>query len=162
MQSAVTTYLKKAWPKTTTVIPVTGCRALQGCEMLKIPHCLDNPPTDGGKANLSQYLLFFLFGVEMNRVHYYWGHCWPIVPALDDVWGWVWSSLCNEWQGKPKYSEKTCPSAALSTTNPTWPDPGWNPGRRWLTAWATARPKQYQDLKLITNAPFRSFLKQRP
>jgi hypothetical protein len=25
---------------------------------------------------------------------------------------------------------KTCPSAALSTTNPTWPDPGTNQGRR--------------------------------
>jgi hypothetical protein len=23
------------------------------------------------------------------------------------------------WQGKPKYSEKTCPGAILSTTNPT-------------------------------------------
>jgi hypothetical protein len=23
------------------------------------------------------------------------------------------------WQGKPKYSEKTCPSSTLSTTNPT-------------------------------------------
>jgi hypothetical protein len=23
------------------------------------------------------------------------------------------------WQGKPKYSEKTCPDANLSTTNPT-------------------------------------------
>jgi hypothetical protein len=28
------------------------------------------------------------------------------------------------------YSEKTCPRATLSTTNPTWPDPGSNPGRR--------------------------------
>jgi hypothetical protein len=27
-------------------------------------------------------------------------------------------------------SDKTCPSAALSTTNPTWLDPGLNPGRR--------------------------------
>jgi hypothetical protein len=27
-------------------------------------------------------------------------------------------------------SEKTCPSAALSTTNPTRPDQGSNPGRR--------------------------------
>jgi hypothetical protein len=27
-----------------------------------------------------------------------------------------------------KYSEKTCPSATLSTTNPTWPDLGSNPG----------------------------------
>jgi hypothetical protein len=33
-------------------------------------------------------------------------------------------------QGKPKYSEKTCPSATLFTTNPTWPDLGWNPSRR--------------------------------
>jgi hypothetical protein len=32
-------------------------------------------------------------------------------------------------QGKPKYSEKTCPSATLSTTNPTWLDPGLNPAR---------------------------------
>jgi hypothetical protein len=31
---------------------------------------------------------------------------------------------------KPKYSEKTCPSATLSTTNPTWLNPGSNPGRR--------------------------------
>jgi hypothetical protein len=37
-----------------------------------------------------------------------------------------------EWRlaGEPKYSEKTCPSATLSTTNPTWPDPGSKSGRR--------------------------------
>jgi hypothetical protein len=28
----------------------------------------------------------------------------------------VWN---EDWQGKPKYSEETCPSATLSTTNPT-------------------------------------------
>jgi hypothetical protein len=55
---------------------------------------------------------------------------WPTVPATDDNgWWWVWSSRWNVWQGKPKYSEKTCPIAALSTTYPTWPDPGSNPGR---------------------------------
>jgi hypothetical protein len=55
---------------------------------------------------------------------------WLIVPAPDGKW-WVWSGGWNEnWQGKPKYSEKTCPSATLSTTNPTWPDLGSNPGRR--------------------------------
>jgi hypothetical protein len=55
---------------------------------------------------------------------------WPIVPAPDDRW-WVWSSRWNDnLQGKPMYSEKTCPSATLSSTNPTWPDPGSNPGRR--------------------------------
>jgi hypothetical protein len=31
---------------------------------------------------------------------------------------------------KPKYWEKTSPSATLSTTNPTWHDLGSNPGRR--------------------------------
>jgi hypothetical protein len=43
----------------------------------------------------------------------------------------LWSNWWNEdWQGKPKYSEKTCPSTILSTTNPTWPDPCANPSRR--------------------------------
>jgi hypothetical protein len=46
-------------------------------------------------------------------------------------WLWWWTIWWNEdWQGKPKYSEETCPSATLSTTNPTRPDPGSNPGRR--------------------------------
>jgi hypothetical protein len=46
-------------------------------------------------------------------------------------WLWWWRNWWNEdWQGKPKYSEKTYPSATLSSTNPTWPDPGSNPGRR--------------------------------
>jgi hypothetical protein len=55
---------------------------------------------------------------------------WPIVPAPDDRW-WLWSNRWNtNWQGKPKYFEKTCPSATLSTTNPTCPDAGSNPGRR--------------------------------
>jgi hypothetical protein len=36
----------------------------------------------------------------------------------------------SECQGKPKYSEKTCPIASLSTTNPTWLDAGSNSGRR--------------------------------
>jgi hypothetical protein len=73
---------------------------------------------------------------------------WPIVPAPDDRW-WVWSSRWNEnWQGKPKYSEKTCPIATLSTTNPAWPDRGLNPGRRGgkpaTNAWAMARPFTHQ------------------
>jgi hypothetical protein len=31
---------------------------------------------------------------------------------------------------KPNKSEETCPSATLPTTNPTWTDPGVNPGLR--------------------------------
>jgi hypothetical protein len=46
-------------------------------------------------------------------------------------WLWWWRIWWNEdWQGKPKYSEKTWPNSTLSTTNPTWPDTGSNPGRR--------------------------------
>jgi hypothetical protein len=33
-------------------------------------------------------------------------------------------------RGKPMYSGKTCPSATLSTINPTWTDPESNPGLR--------------------------------
>jgi hypothetical protein len=44
-----------------------------------------------------------------------------IVPAPGYWW--------NNWQGKQKYSEETCPSAALSTTNPIC-CPDANPGRR--------------------------------
>jgi hypothetical protein len=45
-----------------------------------------------------------------------------IVATQDNGW--------NEWQRKPKYLEKTCRNAALSATNPTWPDLGWNLGHR--------------------------------
>jgi hypothetical protein len=71
---------------------------------------------------------------------WYVGHCWPILPAPDDRW-WLWSSWWNEdWQGKLKYLEKTCPSATLSTTNPTWPDLT-TVGSQQLTTWAMAQPQ---------------------
>jgi hypothetical protein len=74
----------------------------------------------------------------------------PIVPAPDDRW--VWSIWWNEnWQGKQKYSEKTCPSATLSTTNPTCPELQSNPDRRGgkLTTnlWATALSSQ-RDVRI--------------
>jgi hypothetical protein len=51
-------------------------------------------------------------------------------PRMIDRWL-LWRNRWNaNWQGKLKYSEKTCPSATLSSTNPTWPDPGSNTGRR--------------------------------
>jgi hypothetical protein len=81
---------------------------------------------------LFNYCLFFLlFLVGWDRVSWWCAHYWPIVPAADDRWWWLWRNRWNEdWQGKPKYSEKTFPRATLSTTNPTWLDPGLNPGRR--------------------------------
>jgi hypothetical protein len=54
---------------------------------------------------------------------------WPILLALDDRW--VWRRWWNEnWQGKPKYSEKACPATTLSTTNPKRHDLGSNTGCR--------------------------------
>jgi hypothetical protein len=58
------------------------------------------------------------------------GHLLPYCACPGWLWGWWIIRWNQDWQGKPKYSKKTCPSATLSTTNPTLPDPGSNPGRR--------------------------------
>jgi hypothetical protein len=45
---------------------------------------------------------------------------------------WAWRATV-EWyidRGKPKTRRRTCPSATLSTTNPTWIDPDANPDLR--------------------------------
>jgi hypothetical protein len=66
-------------------------------------------------------------------------------------WLWGWRSWWNErfWQGKPKYSEKTCPDATLSTTNPTCQTRARTRaaavGSQRLTASAMAQP-QYSSL----------------
>jgi hypothetical protein len=54
----------------------------------------------------------------------------------------------NEWQGKPKYWKETCPSAALSTTNPMTcpglePGPPWEPATNHLS-YGTAVPSVYR------------------
>jgi hypothetical protein len=51
---------------------------------------------------------------------------WPIVPAPNEGRWCAWSSRWNNSQGKPKYSEKTCPSATFNHKR----DLGSNPGRR--------------------------------
>jgi hypothetical protein len=63
--------------------------------------------------------------------------------------GWLWGTRIwwnDNWQGEQKYSEKTCPSATLSTTNPIWPDrvrtQAATVGSQRLTAWAMARPRR--------------------
>jgi hypothetical protein len=63
--------------------------------------------------------LFFLFLVGWDWVSWYCGHYRPIGGVE-----------IGDWQGNPKYSEKICPSTTLSTTHPTWIDPGLNPGLR--------------------------------
>jgi hypothetical protein len=87
-------------------------------------------------------------------------------------WLWGWGIWWNE-QGKPKYSEKTCPDATLSTTNPTWPDPGLNPGRRggkplqlWRgrTRWGNGKRESFfalHDVTLYIELPLQNQLSQR-
>jgi hypothetical protein len=58
------------------------------------------------------------------------GHLLSYCACTGWLWGWRIIRWNVDWQGKPKYSEKTCPSATLSTTNLPWPDPASNPGRR--------------------------------
>jgi hypothetical protein len=58
----------------------------------------------------------------------------------------------NEWQGKPKYLEETCRSADLSTTDPTWPDPGSNQGRHAVKL-ATNRLSYSTAYWIIQNGP---------
>jgi hypothetical protein len=69
---------------------------------------------------------------------------WPIVPVPDDRWWWVWSSQWNDnWQGKPKYSVKTCPNATFPPQIPhdliSVRTRAATVGSRRLTAWDMAR-----------------------
>jgi hypothetical protein len=82
--------------------------------------------------NINFFKFFFLIcivggGVQTGSTRHF-GHLLAYCTCTGWLWG--WRILWNEWQGKPKYSEKTFPGATLSTTNPTWPDPGLNSGRR--------------------------------
>jgi hypothetical protein len=86
----------------------------------------------------SKVVCSFFFFVSWGRVR--------LSPPPDDRW-WMWSSKWNEtWQGKWKYSKKTCPSVSLSTTNFIWSDVDSHPGRCGgkpatnRVAWAMARP----------------------
>jgi hypothetical protein len=62
----------------------------------------------------------------------------------DDFWSNWWNEI---WQGKPKYSDKTYPSATLSTTK-SHERPGLEPravvvGSQGLTAGAMAQPAPF-------------------
>jgi hypothetical protein len=103
--------------------------------------------------NLTVTCIIFLILSGVRQSTWYCGHYSPIVPAPHDKWWWLWCNWWNEdWQRKPQYSEKICPSATLFTTNPTWPHPGSNPGRRgWKPAinrLIMARPRWHVSRKL--------------
>jgi hypothetical protein len=74
---------------------------------------------------------------------------WSIVPAPHDRW-WVWNRWWNEnWQRKPKYSEKTCPVPICSPQIPhglTWARTrAAAVGNRRLTAWAMAQLRRFTN-----------------
>jgi hypothetical protein len=52
---------------------------------------------------------------------------WAVFYQILQVMEHQWNEIDR---GKPTTRRKICPSATLSTTNPTWTDPGSNPGLR--------------------------------
>jgi hypothetical protein len=98
----------------------------------------------------------------LGRIH--WTGDQLVARTLLTAPGWLtwWWSWWNKWlwQGKPKYSEKTCPDATLSTTNPTCQararTRGAAVGSQRLTASAMARPemngnrKQYYGIHICS------------
>jgi hypothetical protein len=67
--------------------------------------------------------VFFLFGnLEVESILGPRGTAaitWPIVRVPGDCEAGEVAGMKCGWQGKPKYSEKTCSDTILSTTNPT-------------------------------------------
>jgi hypothetical protein len=60
---------------------------------------------------------------------WYVGHYWPYCSS-PGLYMMMSVKQLVEWELVGEYSEKTCPNATLSTTNPTWPDLGSNPRGR--------------------------------
>jgi hypothetical protein len=86
-----------------------------------------NIPINTLKSEMPQFSFFFPWGglrrspFGTSAINYL------IVPVSGNRL--IWSIWWNEnWQGKLKYSEETCPSATFSTINPTWLDLGSNLG----------------------------------
>jgi hypothetical protein len=52
--------------------------------------------SDIGIQNVYYKVLFFIIASGMGLSPLYCGHFWPIVPAPDDRWGWLWSNWWNE------------------------------------------------------------------
>jgi hypothetical protein len=100
----------------------TACGAVRTCGCFQLLHhrlhelqntvvteanIQDSPEQWDIPANIQ-----YTFLVGWDWVSWYCGHYWPIVPAPDDRWWWLWRNWWNkDWQRKPKYLENTyfCP-----------------------------------------------------
>jgi hypothetical protein len=136
----------KYWTRDTKMVPINFCSEIKRCSCFKY-FLLDffflNLHSGGWSPNWvhsARRPLVCMYVYSRGGPHTalaprpsliycaYLGHLLAYCTCPGWLWGWrIW---WNEWQGKPKYSEKTCHDATLSTTNPTWPDPGLSPGRR--------------------------------
>jgi hypothetical protein len=121
-------WIKEAWPKSRCHdICLKWVRKTTRNSVSKIGAVVDG---SSWIRVCSVFFIIIISGVGLLALQPLLAYC-TNPPAPDDRWWWLWRNWWNEdWLGKPKYSEKTCPSATLSTTNPTWLDPGLNTGRR--------------------------------
>jgi hypothetical protein len=86
--------------------------------------------SQNGGLNYYYYIFIYLWGwVQLGPLL-----LWSFIGLFYQLWMIYYDNgtirRMNEWQRKPKYLEKTCRSAALSTKDPTWFEPGSNPVRR--------------------------------
>jgi hypothetical protein len=77
--------------------------------------------------NTADILLLLRWGESVSLWN--WASNGPFVHLPDDIWLDVEQRWNDTDRGKQKDSEKTCPSATLSTTNRTWTNLGSSPGR---------------------------------
>jgi hypothetical protein len=86
-------------------------------------YCFDLPP-----VRLTVGAFFLVYGVRLClRTAATNG---PIVLPSDYIWVWGSGGMMILTGENRRTRRKTCPSATLSTTNPTWFDPAANPGLR--------------------------------
>jgi hypothetical protein len=74
---------------------------------------------------------FYYYSWGGTKSTRYCGHFWPLVQAPDDRWGDCGAiGEMKIGRGNRSTRRKPAPAPLCPTTNPTWPDPGSNPGRR--------------------------------
>jgi hypothetical protein len=113
-----------------------------------------------GEADLSEvysatilfFIYLFIWFVRLLALRPLLAYC----ASLGWLWRWLLRSRWNvDWHGKPKFSEKTCPSATFVHHKiPHDHTLIWTRaaavGSRRLTAWAMARPTRRLRLRVIT------------
>jgi hypothetical protein len=69
------------------------------------------------------------FSFDVVRLSLNFGLQWTYCSPPDDTWVWSPGVMILTWENRRTHT-KPWPSATLSTINPTWIDPGENPGLR--------------------------------